>query len=85
MPSLEIRIIYLKPLKQFSECSYDDYRLGYAIFSVKLKNFDSFGPESLLTRVLACFDGCLTVEKVIQKFPLDLQEYGVDIIVWLMR
>jgi hypothetical protein len=35
--------------------------------------------------ILAPFTGSVTLKEAIQSFPKNLQPYGVDVVIWLMR
>lgn len=41
--------------------------------------------KALFEMVLYLFDGMKTVDEIISKLPTELQEYGLDIIIWLLR
>ena len=49
------------------------------------KMFENVFKDESLDDVLDCFDGRRRLDEVMTLFPDSLKEFGVDVVVWLLR
>eukprot|EP00596_Hydrurales_sp_CCMP1899_P003461 CAMPEP_0119037084 /NCGR_PEP_ID=MMETSP1177-20130426/5198_1 /TAXON_ID=2985 /ORGANISM="Ochromonas sp, Strain CCMP1899" /LENGTH=873 /DNA_ID=CAMNT_0006997833 /DNA_START=22 /DNA_END=2640 /DNA_ORIENTATION=+ len=82
----------VKPLKKGSTMDLDSLK-----DDIIPKKYDSKSPAQFISKystermdytlpcILAVFNGFQTLDKAIRKLPLPLHQYGVDIVIWLLR
>ena len=65
---------------------YSGTSLDAIVSSLYVKSCDSLADNrDFLESILSLFDGIKSVDEVIAKLPSNLRDYGLDIIIWLLR